>query len=338
LAARTLATRLGYKARILEWDHRIERGATACRLAAETGGDFPQSVGAMIRSSKAFSPFREPDREHRLVREFVRADKGKGLLGCESGFDRMDRALDGIRGISIMGGLPKAGKSCFFMQISTEMALRKTPVIYYDFENGRRKIYLRTLARLSSLSERALRTEELDTDGRQRLEAALGRFNSLLRYFRVVTDRQLNPDLMRRQIDFLQHETGTEAAVVVLDSLHKLPFKELTERRTGIDSWLRQLEAIRDGQNVSFLVISELARGKEGGYDERPDLGSFKESGDIEYSADNAMILMPGWDPLGPISSEQRVSTLWMIASRENSPGKIADYRLEYPYWRFAEL
>jgi len=237
-----------------------------------------------------------------------------------------------------MGGLPKAGKSCFFMQISTEMALRNTPVIYYDFENGRRKIYLRTLTRLSSLPERALRTGGIDGTARGRLEAALQRFEAMLRCFRVVTDRQLSPELMRRQIDFLQHQTGTEAAVVVLDSLHKLPFKDLTERRTGIDSWLRHLEAIRDEQNVSFLVISELARGKAGGYDEKPDLGSFKESGDIEYSADNAMILMPGWDPLGPDAGGPRTSTLWMVASRENSPGKIADYRLEYPFWRFAEL
>ena len=50
------------------------------------------------------------------------------------------------------------------------------------------------------------------------------------------------------------------------------------------------------------------------------------------------MILIPNWDPLGPISTGQRRSSLWMVASRENSPGKIADYRLEYPFWRFVEM
>ncbi len=160
----------------------------------------------------------------------------------------------------------------------------------------------------------------------------------MLLYFRVVTDRKLSPEIMRRQIDFIKHETRLDKCMVVIDSLHKLPFKDLSERRTGIDAWLRQLEAIRDEQNVSFLVISELARGRGGGYDEKPDLGAFKESGDIEYSADNAMILMPGPGPLGPDSGDRRACTLWMVASRENSPGKIADYRLEYPFWRFTEL
>jgi replicative DNA helicase len=125
---------------------------------------------------------------------------------------------------------------------------------------------------------------------------------------------------------------------VVLDSLHKLPFKNLSERRTGIDEWLRHLEAIRDEQNVSFLVISELSRDEGGHYSEKPDLASFKESGDIEYSADNAMILSPDWDPLDPFSKEKRKGTLWLVASRENSPGKIAEYQLDYPFWGFKEL
>ena len=83
---------------------------------------------------------------------------------------------------------------------------------------------------------------------------------------------------------------------------------------------------------------SELSRAGEGGYNRTPDLGSFKESGDIEYSADNAMILLPDWNPVDPISSKERVSSLWLVASRENSPGKIACYRLAFPYWGFVEL
>jgi replicative DNA helicase len=224
------------------------------------------------------------------------------------------------------------------MQLSTDMAKRKIPVIYYDFENGRQKIYMRTLCRLSGLSEKEIRVKDLESERSSKIGRASFDLGKILPYFRVVTDRKLTPDIMRRQIDFLKHEIHKDDILVVLDSLHKLPFKDLSERRTGIDAWLRQMEAIRDEQNVAFLVISELSRGKGGGYNEKPDLGSFKESGDIEYSADNAMILMPDWDPLDPISTEARKSTLWMVASRENSPGKIADYVLEYPFWAFREL
>jgi hypothetical protein len=29
---------------------------------------------------------------------------------------------------------------------------------------------------------------------------------------------------------------------------------------------------------------------------------------------------------------------LWLVASRENSPGKIAEYVLDYPFWGFREM
>jgi len=49
------------------------------------------------------------------------------------------------------------------------------------------------------------------------------------------------------------------------------------------------------------------------------------------------MILSPSWDPLDPFSSGERKSILWLVASRENSPGRVSEYVLEYPYWGFKE-
>jgi len=337
LAARSLATRLGFKSRILKWPSQLDRGYTLCDLAKDRGEEFRSAVTSMIKSSRAFSPFSSPEKEHHRFSDSIEREKGKTLLGLSCGFEKMDEALSGLRGINIMGGQPKAGKSCFFIQVSTDMARRKIPVIYYDFENGRQKIYTRTLCRLSKLSEKEIRETDLKEESAERLDAAHRELKDILPYFRVVTDRKLGPDIMRRQIEFLQNETRADHTLVVVDSLHKLPFKNLSERRAGIDEWLRHMEAIRDEHNVSFLVISELSRSEEGSYSEKPSLGSFKESGDIEYSADNAMILTPHWDPLAPISSEEKRSVLWLVASRENSPGRVADYVLEYPFWGFRE-
>jgi replicative DNA helicase len=337
MAARGLATGLGYKARILKWSPDLKRGYTLVHLAKEKGKNFRTDVSKMVRASQSFSPFSSAEKEHLRFIQQLERDRGKRLLGLSTGFDRIDQALSGIKGINILGGQPKAGKSCFFMQISTEMARNRIPVIYYDFENGRHKIYTRTLCRLSRLSEEDMRRGNLPKEDVERLQSATDVFQEMLRSFKVVTDRKLSPDIMRRQIDFIKHETREDRTLVVVDSLHKLPFKNLSERRTGIDEWLRHMEAIRDEQEVGFLVISELSRSTEGRYDEKPDLGSFKESGDIEYSADNAMILAPGWDPLDPFSSGERKSTLWLVASRENSPGKVGDFVLDYPYWGFKE-
>jgi replicative DNA helicase len=238
----------------------------------------------------------------------------------------------------VFGGPPKAGKSCFMIQIGTELARRGVPVIYYDFENGRQKIYQRTLVRLSRIDSKQIISNDFSGDEQERYESAYQDLQKLLFSFRVVNDRKLSPEIMKRHIDFIRHETRQDYCVVVVDSLHKLPFKDFSERRTGIDAWLRQFESIRDEFNVSFLIISELTRGDSGSYRETPHMGVFKGSGDIEYSADNALVLFPHDDPRQMGAIADRKSNLWLVASREHSPGLVCTYELQYPFWSFKEI
>lgn len=336
-AARELATRLGYKIRLIRWPDNTPKHYNLMQLAADTGEAFQKEVFTLIRRAKSFSPFASPEREFLHFQEQLSLETGDSFQTMTSGFSLLDQALGGIHGINIMGGLPKAGKSCFFIQTATEMARHKVPVIYYDFENGRQKIYQRTLCRLSRLTTSQIQSGTLTTEEQDKLQGARTELQNILPWFRVVTDRKLTPKLMRSHIDFLRHETNSDYTLVVIDSLHKLPFKDFSERRTGIDAWLRQLEAIRDELNVSFLVISELTRGEDGQYDSQPQLGAFKGSGDIEYSADNAMVLLPQWDPFGDDPVDKRHNDLWLVASREHGPGLIGSYRLDYPFWGFEE-
>lgn len=336
-AARSLATNLGFKARLIRWPEHTDKNYSLVRLSTDQQKEFQQSAFRLIKESRAFSPFSSPEKEFLQFRDRLESESGDAFRTMQSGFPGLDEALGGMHGINIVGGTPKAGKSCFFIQIATEMARHRIPVIYYDFENGRQKIYQRTLCRLSRLSVEQIKNNHRDQVQARRLQKAQEELRSFLPWFKVVTDRKLTPEIMRRHIDFFRHETKNHYTMVVIDSLHKLPFKDLSERRTGIDAWLRQLESIRDELNVSFLVISELSRGKDDQYDAQPHMGSFKGSGDIEYSADNAMVLLPAWNSFDPDPLEQRINSLWLVASREQSPGKIADYRLDYPYWGFEE-
>jgi replicative DNA helicase len=341
-AARSLAARIGYKARLFKWSAGLSKNYNLWQLASDKGKDFKTVVLSMLQASIAFSPFSNPKREYGSFFTQLALESGSAYGALQTGFPKFDKALDGLHGINVIGGAPKAGKSCFAIQIATNMAKHKVPVLYYDFENGRQKIYQRTLSRLSRMTISAIKDAVKNgvTAGAvaQQLESARSDFQDMLVSFRVVNDRKLNPEIMRRHIDFIRHETRSEYTVVVIDSLHKLPFKDFTEQRTGIDAWLRQLEAIRDELQVSFLIISELSRGSKDGYTDTPHMGMFKGSGDIEYSADNALILFPEWDPLDSASHQQRKNKLWLVASREHTPGLVGRYGLDYPYWGFTEL
>ncbi len=333
MAARSLASRLGYKARLILWPVGLGKNYNLCRLARDQGSGFRRAVAQMIQAARSFSPFATPQQEYSRFRERLDGQE-RGADALSSGFARFDEALGGVEGLNIIGGAPKVGKSAFLIQIASQIAMRGTPVIYYDFENGRQKIYQRILSRIG---RRQFGSGRQGAGGSEALTSQVDEnFRRLLETFRVVNDRQLTPELMRRHIDFLRHDRRSEAIVLVIDSLHKLPFKDLAERRTGIDAWLRQMESIRDDLQVAFLVISELSRGGDGGYSEQPHLGAFKGSGDIEYSADNALVLFPARP--GPSGADStRRNELWLVASREHSPGLVATYRLDYPYWGFSE-
>ena len=334
--ARHFATRCGFKVRLLRWPDGTPKDWDLCQLAAEEPASFGKKVGQMIREARAFSPFPSPELEFHRFQERLTQEGGDSYRKVRTGFARLDESVGGVHGINILGGTPKAGKSTFFIQAASDMALRRIPVIYYDFENGRQKIYLRILSRLARLATEQIRQGDMDAAGRERYAEAAQRLSESLRWLRVVNDRKLSPEIMRRHIDFIRHETRSDYTVVVVDSLHKLPFKDISQKRSGIDGWLRQLEAIRDELGAGFLVISELDR-KEGQFEQRPGLGSFKGSGDIGYSADNALVLSTLWDPFADAPPETRINELWLVASREHTPGKVAEYRLDYPFWGFIE-
>ncbi len=337
LRARMLASRIGYKVRLLNWPAGLPRNYNLRQLARDSGSGFAAAVVGMARNSKAFSPFASPKREHDRFFEKLDSQGAAEYNNLVSGFSALDNAMDGIHGINIFGGPPKVGKSSFMIQIGTEMARQGVPVIYYDFENGRQKIFQRTLVRLSRIEGKRLIRREFSEEEQERFDDAHRTFRKMLSNFRVVNDRKLSPEIMRRHIDFIKHETQQNFCVVIIDSLHKLPFKDFSERRTGIDAWLRQFESIRDEHQVSFLIISELTRGDRGSYRDVPHMGVFKGSGDIEYSADNALVLLPEADLQESDRDAPRRSGLWLVASREHSPGRVASYQLDYPYWGFNE-
>ncbi len=332
-AARYCATKIGFKVRIITWPAQMADGESLYQLAitrdvVEAGRIF----GDMLRKARPFSPFPTPDNEFNTFLQASEIQQSDEYNNLKTGFQLFDERLSGVHGLNILGGAPKTGKSCFSLQIATAMAAGNVPVLYYDFENGRQRLYQRTVTRLHYEYSRLNGDSEVLS---QRDEEVNRQFRKILNYLRVINDRKITPELMRRHIDFICHEMRTEMAVVIIDSLHKLPFKDLSAMRSGINSWLREFEAIRDEYATSFLVISELVRGEKGAYDDTPHMGLFKGSGDIEYSADNALVLLPNWNHMQGM--EERVNDLWLVASRESSPGLVARYKLEYPYWAFSE-
>ena len=100
----------------------------------------------------------------------------------------------------------------------------------------------------------------------------------------------------------------------------------------SLDAWLRELEQIKQDPNVTILLISELSRGENEAHYKNPSLGAFKESGDIEYTADLALQFLKD-------KGNNEHMVLYCAANRHGKSGKIANYSYEqFKHWRWTEV
>ncbi|MGK5083123.1 DnaB-like helicase C-terminal domain-containing protein [Bdellovibrionota bacterium FG-1] len=254
--------------------------------------------------------------------------KGGRLLGFDIPcFPMLTKYMRGIRGMIGIGAPPKVGKSTLTIQIATDVAAQGYPVLYYDFENGFSRIILKMLARKSKVHPDHISLGS--PDHAKQVEAAQDGLRPAIRTLFIENDRRLTEEIILSQIRHVKKLTGHDRVLLVVDSVQKLPMN-LGARREGIDGWIRFFENVRDTENATIIVISELARS---GY-EQCGISSWKESGDLEYSFDH-MIQLTRKNRDDPQGKEL---TLNMIASRELEPGEIATYRSIRPLWYFDEI
>lgn len=245
-------------------------------------------------------------------------------LNCTS-IPALNRRIRRIEGFTILAGEPKTGKSTLAHQIAEDYALQGIPILYYDFEMGWKRFFSRAFQRKTGF----ILNDELQRKDKTRLFQkftawadeywrAIGqdffyRGNSHLR------EMDIQGGLLRRDIAEIRTHTGIDIVVVIIDSLQKLPIVNYTDRRTSIDRWLRTIEGIVAG-GVTVITVSELSRD-----------GKYKESGDIEYTADNCIELTC------PEKSDPDSMVLSLAYSRDYEAGKICDLCRERPKWKFVE-
>jgi len=235
----------------------------------------------------------------RLKDAWPEAPKGLALASLP----RLTHYTGGIHGMWAVAGTPGSGKSTLAWQIALD-AGRHTPVLYYDFENG-----------FSYLMDR---TREIFNGDRSKATEA--------------TQRVFYRDSIR-SLDYDLSVVGAPA-LLVLDSVQKLP-SSLEFRRAGLDRWIHRLELLKH-RGYYVVIVSEVGRAS---YDSDPYIGAFKETGEIEYSADVGVQLIESGGDLvelhivknrhrpyrGLVAPLQRRKVKWLWKELGTSEGQEID-------------
>jgi replicative DNA helicase len=243
-------------------------------------------------------------------------------------FPKLTNALMGIREIIVLAAQPKVGKSTFVLQVASEVAAQGPGVIYYDFENGRYNLMAREACRKFGIKYRAqlLNDVVLWSDIADKINSMSNVYNN----FAIITDRRLSIDRIRSHILNMRRTIEQEHILIVIDSLQKLPMKDLRDRRAAIDRWLRDFEELKaEDPNLAILMVSELSR--EG---QKP-----KESGDIEYTGHFLLRFERNQAEEDLLQHEDDcIRNLWIEYARDVATGGPIKYKADFEYWRFEEL
>jgi replicative DNA helicase len=227
--------------------------------------------------------------------------------------------------VTLVGGPPGCGKTALANQLAID-AVRLSPdlralVTCCEIPPG--VLLDRTLSRLSGVPYRLIRDRELREEDQAAVQTGMATLASL-------GDRvgfHTGPFTLDAVADSAD---GAGADLILIDYLQRLTATGPHRDRRGMTNAILDTFRAFAGAGRGLLVLSSVGRQPTGkhGKSSYTDLGlaSFKESGDIEYSADDAFVLPP--------ADKDGIALLRHVKARHTEPTDIL-LRADLAFMRF---
>lgn len=201
-----------------------------------------------------------------------------------SGFDNLDQFQFFHPGLYVIGATPAAGKTTFCWQFLEQVARKGETCIYCSYEMSQLELFSKSLAR--EIFKRVPNTELTAADirrGAWSVQLAAVR-NDFAKSNFDLSILELQDESIDDLLTLLKPLCldKAKAPVVCLDYLQIVP-NSRESAKLGIDDSVRKLKKFQRDTNTTFIVISSFNRVN---YTQSVSFESFKESGNIEYTAD----------------------------------------------------
>jgi replicative DNA helicase len=193
--------------------------------------------------------------------------------------------------VTLIGGPPGAGKTAFALQLTVD-ALRLNNdlrAVFANVEVPPMVLLERIVSRLSGVGLAHIRARQFDETQAERLNAAIGHveeFGDRLAFLRAPFTLE----------SVAQAGDQHDAALLVLDYLQRFTSAgESGDRRAAVDGLMSGLRNFAD-HGAAVLAVSAVgrqrdAKGRTSYSADALGLGSFRESSELEFGADDAFML-----------------------------------------------
>ena len=211
--------------------------------------------------------------------------------------------------ITLIGGAPGSGKTGFVMQSAVD-ALRLNDslrVVVCNIEMPPEVLLDRQLSRLSGVPLNFIRYRLLNEHHAERIDAALSTIESFAERLCFVRPPFDLANVAATATEFTSGHDG--GLLLVLDYIQRIApprgngVETPSDRRGSVDVTMNYLRQFAD-VGAAVVVVSSVGRqkdnrGRSSYSGESMNLASFKESGELEFGADDAFILAPSADDAG---------------------------------------
>jgi replicative DNA helicase len=211
-------------------------------------------------------------------------DALKNYANRSTGFDNLDRLQTFNPGLYVIGATPAAGKTTFCWQLLEQLAERGEKCIYCSYEMGVLELFTKTAARKLFLRDRQtnLTAAEIRRGGwSAQLDNIVEELGNAQTDLQILSLQDESIDDLLSRLKPLCADKA-KAPMVCLDYLQIVPTSR-DSIKLGVDDSVRKLKKFQRDTNTTFIVISSFNRAN---YTQTVSFESFKESGNIEYTAD----------------------------------------------------
>ena len=201
-----------------------------------------------------------------------------------TGFKNIDDQQFFSPGLYVIGATPAAGKTTFCWQLLEQLAQNGESCIYCSYEMSGLELFTKTAARRLFLNDKQTTLTAADIrrgSWSAQLDNVINEVANSKTNLQVLQLQDESIDELLIRLKPLCFDKQ-KAPVICLDYLQIVPSnKEST--KLGVDDSVRKLKKFQRDTNSTFIVISSFNRAN---YMQSVSFESFKESGNIEYTAD----------------------------------------------------
>ncbi len=203
-----------------------------------------------------------------------------------------------------IAGAPRRGKTTFTLELATRVAtLNHIPVLFFTYEQTKKNLTYRLLAKESRLNPDTLQRKRIYSDVISDAKFAGGwkKMQDYMDYFYIIeATKEDTVDRIRSYAYNAMQDFNTEDIMIFVDYIQKMPLsRNYNDEKFKVEEISTELKALSIELNNPIMTISSLS--KEGCLidatesEERPTMYHCKGSGDLEYDLDCAMIQAKDW-------------------------------------------